>query len=129
MEVEFPCGRRTLCLIPARFHKKLWIKNGNFLIVEEVEAIDAAVSGQIVKVLYADHVKQLQRIPGVWPEEFRAAGSPAVPDNPSMEQEKREAREPGCLDGSSSEDDGLPPLERINNRRVVEYLVSESDSE
>lgn len=65
-QVEFPCGRRTLCLIPARFHKKLWIKNGNFLIVEEVEAIDAAVSGQIVKVLYADHVKQLQRIPGVW---------------------------------------------------------------
>lgn len=66
MQVEFPDGRRTLCLIPAKFHKKLWIKNGNFLVVEAVEGVDAAVTGQIVQVLYAEHVKQLQRMPGVW---------------------------------------------------------------
>lgn len=65
-QVEFPDGRRTLCLIPAKFHKKLWIKNGNFLVVEAAEGVDAAVTGQIVQVLYAEHVKQLQRMPGVW---------------------------------------------------------------
>lgn len=53
-------------MIPARFHKKLWIKNGNYLVIESVEDVDAAVTGQIVQVLYADHVKQLQRMPGVW---------------------------------------------------------------
>ena len=31
--------------------------------------------------------------------------------------------------GSSDEDDGLPPLERINNRKVIEYEVSDTDSD
>ena len=65
-QVEFPDGRRTLCLLPARFHKKLWVKNGNFLIVEEAEDAEGRVTGQIVAVLFAEHVKELKRMAGVW---------------------------------------------------------------
>lgn len=65
-QVEYPGGRTTLCLLPAKFHKKLWIKKGSFLYVEGVEDADARVTGQIVRVLYDDDVKQLKRMGGVW---------------------------------------------------------------
>lgn len=65
-QVEFPDGKRTLCIIPAKFHKKLWIRNGSYLMVEADRDIEAAVSGQVTRVLFDEHVKQLQRMPGVW---------------------------------------------------------------
>ena len=68
-QVEFPDGRSTLCLLPAKFHKKLWVKNGNYLIVEdapEAAGEGSRVTGQILAVLFADHVKQLKRMEGVW---------------------------------------------------------------
>jgi probable RNA-binding protein EIF1AD len=65
-QVEFPDGHTTLCLLPAKFHKKLWIKKGNYLIIEDTADADARVTGQILAVLFADHVKQLKRMQGVW---------------------------------------------------------------
>jgi probable RNA-binding protein EIF1AD len=66
-QVAFPDGRTTLCLLPAKFHKKLWIKKGNYLIVTEDGAeADGRVTGEILAVLFGDHVKQLKRMPGVW---------------------------------------------------------------
>ena len=67
--MEFPDGRSTLCLLPAKFHKKLWVKKGNFLVIEdapEAAGEGSRVTGQILAVLFADHVKQLKRMPGVW---------------------------------------------------------------
>jgi hypothetical protein len=64
--VQFASGRNTLCLLPAKFPKKLWVKVGTFLIVEDVEDADSRVTGQIVHVLYEEHVKQLKKMPGVW---------------------------------------------------------------
>lgn len=69
-QVEYSDGRRTLCLMPAKFNKKLWVRRGGYLIVEESEAAqqDSAsrVTGTIVSVLYDEHVRQLQKLPGVW---------------------------------------------------------------
>lgn len=66
-QVEFPEGRTTLCLLPAKFHKKLWIKRGSFLIVEgAADEVDGRVTGQILRVLYEDQVKHLKRMAGVW---------------------------------------------------------------
>lgn len=68
-QVEFPDSRSTLCLLPAKFHKKLWIRKGSFLIVEdapEASSEGQRVTGFVAAVLYADHVKQLRRMPGVW---------------------------------------------------------------
>ena len=38
-QVEFPDGRATLCLLPAMFHKKLWVKKGNYLVVEDAPEV------------------------------------------------------------------------------------------
>ncbi|KAL4422874.1 hypothetical protein ABPG75_009071 [Micractinium tetrahymenae] len=190
IEVEFPDGRSTLCLLPAKFHKKLWIRKGSFLIVEDAPEASAEghrVTGFVAAVLYADHVKQLRRMPGVWPPEFEGSSSAAannaaeqlaamglaesdtdddaaVPAGSSHNGSSQRAAAAGSSDGgeqqtqgqhprqqgeavaaageapehteeegsegeySSSEDD-LPPIPRFNNRKVIEYAVSDSDSD
>ena len=66
-QVEFPDGRRTLAMLPARFNKKLWVRRGGYLIIEEGVAEGAgAVSALIVSVLYVDGVRALRKLPGVW---------------------------------------------------------------
>lgn len=168
MEVKFPDGKCTLCLIPARFHKKLWIKRGNYLIIENVEEADAAVTGQVVHVLFADHVKQLKKIEGVWPIEFAeintslsttnsathldaedaaaeleklsirretssnggAATEPAAAEASQQGEPSAVEKEGnGSEDSYSSSDDDLPPIVKIQNRRVVAYQASESESD
>lgn len=187
IEVEFPDSRSTLCLLPAKFHKKLWIRKGSFLIVEdapEASSEGQRVTGFVAAVLYADHVKQLRRMPGVWPPEFesnnsgsagasgaaeqlaamglaesdsegdaaQAAGSSrdggAVPAGgrreceqqaQAQQQQRDVAAAPGAAaertegEGSegeySSSEDDLPPIPRFNNRKVIEYAVSDSDSD
>ncbi|KAI3430572.1 hypothetical protein D9Q98_005165 [Chlorella vulgaris] len=177
MEVAFPDGRTTLCLLPAKFHKKLWIKKGNYLIVTEDGAeADGRVTGEILAVLFGDHVKQLKRMPGVWPPEFakrssetasqaaeqlaalgiaesdtdaaddsqdagdsRRAASSAAGEATAAEAAAEEPGEGGATSplhaagegsgsGSSSEDD-LPPIPRFHNRKIIEYEISESESD
>ena len=45
-QVQYPDGRQTLCLMPARFNKKLWVRRGGFLIIED--AAEAAEGGGAV---------------------------------------------------------------------------------
>ncbi|EFJ48885.1 hypothetical protein VOLCADRAFT_104609 [Volvox carteri f. nagariensis] len=70
--VEFPDGRQTLVLMPAKFNKKLWVKRGGYLLVEDSPAAggDSKVTGTILSVLYDDQIKQLAKMPGIWPKEF-----------------------------------------------------------
>lgn len=67
-QVEFPDGRQTLVLMPAKFNKKLWVKRGGFVMVEDSAQAegDTKVTGTIVSVLYDDQIKQLQKMEGVW---------------------------------------------------------------
>jgi hypothetical protein len=67
-QVEYPNGRQTLVLMPAKFNKKLWVKRGGFLLVEDSEAAvgETRVTGNILAVLYTEHIKQLMKMPGVW---------------------------------------------------------------
>ena len=41
LEVEYSDGSRVLALIPAKYHKKVWIKNNNFIIVHPTVLPDA----------------------------------------------------------------------------------------
>jgi hypothetical protein len=69
-QVEHPSGRTTLAIIPAKFNKKLWIKTGGYIIIEDcTEAVEEGsnkITGQVVRVLYEDSVKALMKMPGVW---------------------------------------------------------------
>lgn len=67
------CGLHLRLPGSDRFQKKLWVKNGGYLIIdkaEEAEVEGSKITGTIAAVLYAGHIKQLKREPGVWPAEF-----------------------------------------------------------
>lgn len=151
----------------------MWIKRGTFLIIEDADLPEERVTGQVVSVLYADHVKQLKKVAGLWPSEFGEPGTKAAEEGDTTDaSEDADASAPledslqglslgngaaadsaeddklaagaasqgsGVLpttaeDGNAEEtgsesDDGLPPLTRIQNRRVVEYEISDTESE
>ena len=58
-------GASALVLLPARFRKKVWIKKGSYLIVEESPASRGAgkgrISGSIESILSHEDVKDLQQ--------------------------------------------------------------------
>ena len=67
VQAETADGRDLLCFLPAKFNKKLWIKRGGYIIVEEGDAdVQDKVTATIVKVLYEQDVKALKKISGVW---------------------------------------------------------------
>ncbi|XP_033927569.1 probable RNA-binding protein EIF1AD isoform X2 [Melopsittacus undulatus] len=67
-EVETPEGMRFLASMPPRFRRHIWIKRGDFLLVDPIEE-GAKVKAEISLVLLPPHVRFLQR-QGLWPEAF-----------------------------------------------------------
>ena len=54
-------------MLPAKFNKKLWIRRGGYLIIDQGKQDgDNRVTGSIVAVLYEPDVRALKKLPGVW---------------------------------------------------------------
>ena len=76
-QVERPDKSTCMVLLPAKFHKKMWIKRGGFLIVRappEAAASGARLAGEVERVLYEQEVSGLKGMAGVWPKEFEEEG-------------------------------------------------------
>lgn len=157
IEVELASGEHTLCLLPARFNKKLWVKRGGFLIVSIGDVDDTeSVTGTIVHVLYEADVRRLKSMTNVWP----AAFSKPLPTNrgdAGVSLESLQAAlpevdricdklQPICsatsdLDAGSElsceschrsvyseSDSDLPPLEPNENRPIREYEYTDDET-
>lgn len=59
-----------LCLLPAKFSKRFWVKRGNFVVIEFTVAKDHStggkIKGTITHILYPDHVKELKKDRSLW---------------------------------------------------------------
>ncbi|KAL0039758.1 hypothetical protein WJX77_007021 [Trebouxia sp. C0004] len=119
-EAETADGRDLLCFLPAKFNKKLWIKRGGYIIVEEGDVdVQDKVTATIVKVLYEQDVKALKKLSGVWPAAFDSNAA-LKPKTATIDMLARS-------DESSDENDDMPPLHQNNNRQVI-YRHEEPDS-
>ncbi|XP_029468047.1 probable RNA-binding protein EIF1AD [Rhinatrema bivittatum] len=67
-EVETDEGKRFLASMPTKFRKNIWIKRGDFLIVDPIEEGEK-VKAEIACILYKDHIRYLKK-GGLWPEKF-----------------------------------------------------------
>lgn len=120
-------GEKLLAIFPAKFQKSMWIKRGNFVVIDESgrdEAIESGrkVAGVVKQVLYHGQVRVLQKS-SEWPEIFR-----------SLSHENSKQVLSSCdNDECSSDEEGLPPLEenmnRINPLMSWSDVASESDSD
>ncbi|KAL8529559.1 hypothetical protein ACS0TY_006836 [Phlomoides rotata] len=123
IEVMDAKGEKLLAIFPAKFHKSMWIKRGNFVVIDESgreEAVESGrkVAGVVTQVLYHDQVRVLQKS-SEWPEIFR-----------SLPNENSKQVLSSCdNDECSSDEEGLPPLEANMNRINPLDVDSESDSD
>ena len=57
--------QECLCLLPAKFSKRFWIKRGNFVVIEFTVANDGTsegkIRGTITHILYPDQLKRMRR--------------------------------------------------------------------
>ncbi|KAI4486166.1 hypothetical protein M0802_012509 [Mischocyttarus mexicanus] len=67
-EVVNSAGEQYLVSMPVKFRRYIWIKAGNFVLVEPIVE-GAKVKAEIVKVLTRDHIKWY-RAQKCWPLEF-----------------------------------------------------------
>lgn len=63
-EVEEPSGASYLVSMPVKFRKNIWIKRGDFVIVEPIEEGDK-VKAEIQHILYRNQIKYIKE-EGLW---------------------------------------------------------------
>ena len=151
-EEEEEGSTTTVIRVPAKFKKLVYFRPGMYVVAtfvgrDELEGSDAKVTGELVRVLYADQVKELKkRGDGSWPASFgdgsgggdgvdRGAGCPLADLADALREDEAAAVAASDAKVGESEDesddeseDDLPPLIQNRNRRVVQ-TYDESSSE
>ncbi|XP_072520071.1 probable RNA-binding protein EIF1AD [Salminus brasiliensis] len=117
-------GEKFLLSMPTKFRKNIWIKRGDFVIVDPIEEGDK-VKGEISFILYRDHIQYLRKL-GVWPKGFESGGeSGERKEEPQNGQGQSEEQEEECSSSDSEDDSDL----FVNtNRATVHYSESDEDS-
>ncbi|KAJ3646332.1 hypothetical protein Zmor_023924 [Zophobas morio] len=67
-EVLAPDQSTFLVSMPTKFRKNVWVKRGNYVLVEPIEEGDK-VKAEIVRILTNEHIKYFKE-DNVWPAEF-----------------------------------------------------------
>lgn len=109
-EVEDASGNAYLVSMPTKFRKNIWVKRGDFVIVEPIEEGDK-VKAEIVRILYREQVKYIKE-EGKWPKAFDDGEAKGDVENMDSEDE----------------DDNDDDLFVNTNRPSVVYEESESSS-
>ncbi|XP_052767731.1 probable RNA-binding protein EIF1AD [Mya arenaria] len=119
-EVETDAGTKFLVSMPTKFRKNVWIKRGDFVMVEPIEEGDK-VRAEIVSILYREQIKYIQQ-EGHWPSGFQDGVSAKsskgmIPDD--------------MLPPSDSDSDSEPLGDRVvnSNRPPVNMQDGASSSE
>lgn len=68
---------KFLVTMPTKFRKNVWVKRGDFVIVEPIDEGDK-VKAEIVRILTPQHIKEFTR-DGIWPEKFARPTNDEVP--------------------------------------------------
>ncbi|XP_078392902.1 putative RNA-binding protein EIF1AD [Cetorhinus maximus] len=121
-EVETAQGERFLASMPTKFRKNIWIKRGDFLIVDPIKEGDK-VKAEINSILYKEHIKQLRK-EGLWPASFSDPVTESTVSNPKTDSSNRGSEEESEEDSADDSD-----LFVNTNRRNYEYSESEDDEE
>lgn len=116
-------GVTFLVSMPPKFRKNLWIKRGDYVIVDPIEEGEK-VKAEISFILYKDHIQNLQK-QQLWPEGFTE--EPLEPEKTKKGQEKREHTEGKDEEDFSDSEDDESDLFVNTNRNNYQYIESEEE--
>ncbi|XP_071962611.1 probable RNA-binding protein EIF1AD [Antedon mediterranea] len=127
-EVVTAGQEKFLASMPNKFRKNVWIKRGDFVIVEPIEE-GFKVKAEIVRILYPQQVKYIQK-EGKWPVEFLKKTEETI----VTKQEQKnivddEVDEKDEDDSSDEEDDDSDLFINTNHPKAVYYSDSSSEED
>uniref|UniRef100_A0A8C5N1E8 Probable RNA-binding protein EIF1AD n=1 Tax=Leptobrachium leishanense TaxID=445787 RepID=A0A8C5N1E8_9ANUR len=122
-EIETSEGEKFLASMPTKFRKNIWIKRGDYLIVDPIAEGDK-VKAEISFILYKDHQRLLQK-EGLWPSGFEKKTESVTESKESNQRAEADAPEtkPSDESGTDSEDDS----DLFVNTNRVHYEDSEEE--
>ncbi|XP_017835061.2 probable RNA-binding protein EIF1AD [Drosophila busckii] len=101
-----------LVSMPNKFRKNVWVKRGDFILVEPIEEGDK-VKAEICKILTPEHIKEYTKA-GVWPQQFAkkteqseqsdSDSDDSLTPNTNRPQQQEEESEDSETEESSAED-------------------------
>ncbi|XP_061541462.1 probable RNA-binding protein EIF1AD [Phycodurus eques] len=111
-------GEMFLVSMPTKFRKNIWIKRGDYVIVDPIEEGEK-VKAEISSILYKDHIVHLQK-QNLWPQGFVIeTKTNQQPDQENTTEEKHQEEDSA---GDGEDEDDL----FVNTNRST-YQYSESD--
>ncbi|XP_037117468.1 probable RNA-binding protein EIF1AD [Syngnathus acus] len=116
-------GEMFLVSMPTKFRKNIWIKRGDYVIVDPIEEGEK-VKAEISSILYKDHIMYLQES-HLWPVGF-------VIENKVIEQKDKVNNKEGKdheESSTSNSDDNEDDLFVNTNRCTYQYSESEDDED
>ncbi|XP_013881598.1 putative RNA-binding protein EIF1AD [Austrofundulus limnaeus] len=113
-----------LVSMPTKFRKNIWIKRGDYVIVDPIEEGEK-VKAEINFILYKDHIQFLQK-QQLWPEGFSEEKSQDLTSKKQEKETKLEEEDEMKEEGSDSEDDESDLF--VNTNRC-NFQYSESEEE
>jgi len=128
-QVVNPDGEEFLVSMPPKFRKHLWIKRGDYVVVEDIPEGNK-VRGEICRVLMKDHIQYIQKN-GKWPEEFSDIDDKNQYDKKEVEKNNKIENESVSKDNSDneSESDNDDDLIANPNRQILYREETESETE
>ncbi|XP_063293358.1 probable RNA-binding protein EIF1AD [Pelobates fuscus] len=127
-EVQTSEGEKFLASMPTKFRKNIWIKRGDYLIVDPI-AEGEKVRAEIAFILYKDHQRLLQK-EGFWPSGFNEEKTELV-NQPKQSHQKTEtkASEVEKSQTDESDTDSEDDSELFVNTNRVHYEDSDEETE
>nr|CAG4652348.1 EOG090X0KPP [Triops cancriformis] len=117
-EVETSTGETYLVSMPTKFRRNVWIKRGDFVVVQPIEEGDK-VKAEIFSILYKEQIRYIKQ-EGKWPEGFTS-----VESNDPASIKESESSTSASEESQSDDEDDLTPNP---NRAFQNYQDSSSDS-
>lgn len=118
-EVQLPSREQFLVSMPTKFRRNVWIKRGDFVIIEPIEEGNK-VKAEIVHILYSKQIKYLKK-EGMWPQEFG--------EEKKAEIQKVEKVVEKQMDSEEEDEDEDADLFVNTNRRQIEVEEQEDEEE
>ncbi|XP_070509151.1 probable RNA-binding protein EIF1AD [Chironomus tepperi] len=116
VESSIESEENYLVSMPPKFRKNVWIKRGDFVLVEPIEEGDK-VKAEICRILTPEHQKEFEKA-FVWPKKF------------TKKRDHEEIEDDKTSDSDSDNDDDLPQNpNRRQNYRAETSSSEESDQE
>lgn len=107
-EVETADDDKFLVTMPTKFRRNLWIKRGDFVLVESIEEGDK-VKAEIVRILSQEHIKIFTSA-NIWPKKFTKKREHEDDyDDEGLFQNRN--RRPNQLNSSEEEDDDTDEMD------------------